>query len=151
MCIHNRICENCWFYDRAKNWVDMRGWCEADEELMKELPSDCKKFKERIQEFYVGDKVWFAEEKKPYKVRACNWRFLVCTKPYNFRPETVIYTVVDLVKGIRGTDGYVFSPYSYWTDEDCQNLLKDLEQDETRVSHRNKVELHITRHVKLHK
>ena len=41
----------------------------------------------------VGDKIRFAEEKKPYTIRACDDRFLVCTKPYNFRPKTMLYII----------------------------------------------------------
>jgi len=33
----------------------------------------------------VGTKIWFAGEKHPYKVRARNERYLICTKPFNLR------------------------------------------------------------------
>ena len=32
----------------------------------------------------------------------------------------VIYSMVDLWKGIRGKDGYVFSPYNYYDQEDFE-------------------------------
>ena len=30
----------------------------------------------------VGDKIYIASEKRPYRVRAANQRFAVCTKPH---------------------------------------------------------------------
>lgn len=104
--------------------------------------------------YNVGDRIYFAEEKKPYKIRACGERFLICTKPYNFRPKTVVYTIVDLKEGIRGTDGYSISPYDYYKDEDCQEYLHELETSKDRlfdgahVSYRNRIELNITKVVK---
>ena len=59
--------------------------------------------------FKSGMKIWFTGEVKSYTIRSCNERYLVCTKPYNFKKNTVIYTMVDLWEGVRGRDGYVFS------------------------------------------
>ena len=114
--------------------------------------------------YKVGDKIYFEEEKRPYIVRACDDRFLICTKPYNFKPNTVQYTIVDLEEGIRGTDGYCVSPHDYYETEDCENFLRELQegariQEENRgnlrdggliydigaghVSYRNRIELNI--------
>ena len=90
----------------------------------------------------VGDRVWFWEEKFGYTIRALNNRYLVCTKPFNLRKSTVIYTVVDLQERVRSTDGYVFSPYDYVSDEDCQSLVKDLENGHW-LSQRNEIPLRI--------
>ena len=79
-------------------------------------------------EYRVGQKIYFKEEKKPYKIRACDERFLICTKPYNFRKETVIYTIVDLKENVRGRDGYAFGPYSYYKQDDCDIYLKELQK-----------------------
>lgn len=96
-----------------------------------------------MKDYNVGDLIRFAEEKKPYRVRACDGRYLVCTKPFNLRPHTVQYTIVDLFEEIRGTDGYVFSPYDYYSDEDCNNYLSDLQHGEAEISKRNIVKLNI--------
>ena len=40
----------------------------------------------------VGSRIWFKEEKRPYKVRAADGRFLVCTKPFKPR-KTVLYCI----------------------------------------------------------
>ena len=92
-----------------------------------------------------GDKVWFANKKKPYKVRACNDRFAICTQPYNFKPHTVIYTIVDFERNVRGMDNYVFGIYDYYSDEDCEQALQELISNEMEVSYRNYVELDITK------
>ena len=121
-----------------------------------------------MEDYKVGDKVWFAEEKRPYTVRACDERFLICTKPYNFQPRTVEYTIVDLKEEIRGTDGYAIGGYDYYETEDCEAFLRELQegarieaQNEevikkgygiiqdigaSHISHRNRIELKIIRH-----
>ena len=78
--------------------------------------------------YNVGDKIYFAEEKRPYTVRACDDRFLICTKPYNFKPKTVIYTIVDLVEGIRGTDNYSIGWCDYYETKDCERMLNELQK-----------------------
>ena len=85
-----------------------------------------------------GQKIYFAEEKRPYTVRACDGRFFICTKSYNLRKNTVLYTIVDLQEGIRGTDGYSIGPYDYTTDEDCEAFLKELQEGE-KIRERNKI------------
>ena len=95
--------------------------------------------------FKQGMKIWFKGERTGYTIRACNERYLVCTKPYNFRKNTAIYSIVDLWEGIRGLDGYVFSPYNYYYQEDCDEYLKDIVSGKVSVSRRNNVELEITK------
>lgn len=113
--------------------------------------------------YNVGDKIYFAEEKRPYTIRACDDRFLICTKPYNFKPKTVIYTIVDLVEGIRGTDNYSIGWCDYYETEDCERMLNELQRTAnetttevkdgkvvhiepfmgTYISRRNRIELNI--------
>jgi hypothetical protein len=89
-----------------------------------------------------GSKVKFDDEKGPYRVRAIGSRYAVCTKPYNFK-RTVMYTVIDFQKEIRGTENLCFC-LGAETDEDCERMLKRLESGETEVSHRNNVDYYIT-------
>ena len=42
-----------------------------------------------------GQRVWFSDGKKSFRVREANEKFAICTQPYNFKPETVIYTIID--------------------------------------------------------
>lgn len=58
------------------------------------------------QKLFIGQKIWFASEKKPYKVKAFNERFVICTKPFNLQ-KTVFYTIIDLQEDIRGTENYI--------------------------------------------
>jgi len=94
--------------------------------------------------FKQGMKIWFDGERNGYTIRACNERYLVCTKPYNLRKNTVIYSMVDLWEGIRGKDGYVFGPYSYYDQEDCDSYLEDITSGKVSVS-RHHIELKISK------
>jgi len=86
-----------------------------------------------------GDKIKFAGEQQRYTVRACDNRFAVCTKPFNLM-GTVLYTIVDLFQGVRGTENLIFCA-GFETDEQCQQALARLVTGETEVSRRNRVKL----------
>lgn len=92
--------------------------------------------------YQAGQKIKFKEEKRRYTVRASSERFLVCTKPFNAR-KTVLYTLVDLVDGRRGTVNYLFNPYDFEKDDDCKECLADLESGKCGLSRRNNIELNI--------
>ena len=87
----------------------------------------------------VGDKVKFAEEKQRYTVQAKGERYIVLTKPFNLR-KTVLYTVVDTEKNIRGTENLIFCMGAE-TRKDCEEMLQRLESGQTEVSHRNNIRL----------
>lgn len=90
----------------------------------------------------VGDRIKFAEEVQRYTVQARGERFIVCTRP--FAPQkTVLYTVVDLVEQVRGTEGVVLS-IGAETREQCDEMLARLEGRDsikTEVSYRNRIAL----------
>ena len=69
-------------------------------------------------------RVWFAEEKQPYKVRARSSRYLVCTKPFN-PLRTVLYTIVDLEEKVRVPENLVFGMGAE-SDEDCVAMVERL-------------------------
>ena len=94
-----------------------------------------------MEKYKVGDKIYFEEEKRPYTIRACNNRFLVCTKPYNPK-HTAIYTIVDLEQNIRGTENLVCW-MGFETDEECEDALNRLVSGKTEVSYRNHIQLKI--------
>lgn len=83
----------------------------------------------------AGDKVWFAEEKLPYTVKAVSGdgRWAVCTKPFAAR-RTVIYTVVDFREQVRGRDN--FHGLGYETDEQCRDAVAMFEAGDAEHSHR---------------
>lgn len=91
-----------------------------------------------------GDKIWFPGERRPYKVRACDDRYAICTKPFNPK-RTVLYTIIDLYEQVRGTENLIFC-MGFETDEQCEEALCRLITGESEVSHRNRVELHILKH-----
>jgi hypothetical protein len=85
------------------------------------------------------DRVWFSSNKKSFKVRECNDRFAICTQPFNLQPKTVLYTIIDFDRNVRGEDNLIFSVYDYYSDEDCKQAMEDLIGGEIEVSYkRNK-------------
>lgn len=91
----------------------------------------------------AGDRIYFQGEIKPYRVRACDNRFIICTKPFNPK-RTVLYTIIDLNQNIRGTENLVFG-MGFESDQDCNEALERLQSGESEVSKRNQVELKITK------
>ena len=87
----------------------------------------------------VGDKVYIPNEKRPYKVKARDNRYIICTKPCF---ETVLYFIIDLAKKWRSTDDRVFCS-GYETDEQCQERLKELQTGKIGLSIRNGLPLDI--------
>ena len=89
----------------------------------------------------VGDKVYIPKQKRPFKVRARDERYIICTKPYNPQ-HTVIYFIVDLIEKWRAPDNMVFC-CGYETDADCQERLKELQSGEIELSQRRGIPLDI--------
>ena len=94
-------------------------------------------------ELCTGDKIWFKGEKRHYTVIARNKRYLVCTKPF-IAKKTVIYTIVDFEKNIRGTENTIFE-MGMETEEYCKDALNRLTTGDSQISHRNRVPLEITK------
>ena len=55
-----------------------------------------------------------------------------------------MYTIIDLMRQIRGTENLVFC-MGFEDDEDCKEALQRLQTCESEISHRNNVPLKITR------
>lgn len=89
----------------------------------------------------IGDKVHFPTDKRPYKVRARDDRYIILTKPLNLY-HTVLYTIIDLKEKWRGPDNMVFCS-GYETDEDCNERLNELRRGEIEVSTRRGIPLDI--------
>jgi hypothetical protein len=87
----------------------------------------------------VGDRVWFEEDKRPYTVQAVSksGRYAACTKPFAAR-HTVIYTMVDLVDGVRGVDNTIGNSLGYESREDCEAAVDVFDSGEFGFSHRKK-------------
>lgn len=93
--------------------------------------------------FERGQKVYIKAEKRPYKVRTCDGRFAICTKPFNPK-KTVLYFIVDKKRNVRGTENLIFG-MGFKTDEECNEVLDRLRKGESEVSYRNFVPLDIVR------
>ena len=89
----------------------------------------------------IGDKVYVPNEKKPYRVRCRNDRYIICTKPCNLY-HTVLYFIVDLQDKWRGPDDRVFCS-GYETDSDCSERLAELQNGKINVSSRRGIPLDI--------
>ena len=89
----------------------------------------------------VGDKVYIPDQKKPFRVRARDERYLICTKPFN-PMHTVLYFIIDLVDKWRAPDDRLFCS-GYETDEDCNARLKELQEGKIGLSVRRGVPLDI--------
>lgn len=89
----------------------------------------------------LGDKVYVPDEKKPYRVRARDDRYIICTKPFNAR-HTVLYFIIDLVDKWRAPDNMIFCS-GYETDEDCIDRLKELQNGTIELSRRRGIPLDI--------
>lgn len=89
----------------------------------------------------VGDKVYVPNEKRPYRVRCRDDRYIICTKPMNIH-HTVRYFIVDLVDKWRAPDDRVFS-FGYETDEQCKARLLELQMDLIGLSRRRGIPLDI--------
>jgi hypothetical protein len=89
----------------------------------------------------IGSKIKFKGEKQRYTVRASNTAYAICTKPFNAR-KTVLYTIVDLLRGVRGPENLIFG-FGAETDEQCQEMLERVTSGETEVSYRHDLPLDI--------
>lgn len=89
----------------------------------------------------VGDKVYIPNHKRPFRVKARDDRYIICTKPFNAR-HTVIYFIVDLADKWRAPDNLIFC-LGYETDEDCQERLRQLQNGEIELSRRRGIPLDI--------
>lgn len=76
-----------------------------------------------------------------YTVQARDIRFLVCSKPFNPR-RTVLYTIIDRAKGVRGPENLVFG-FGAETREQCEEMLKRLSAGDTEVSRRRSAALRV--------
>ncbi len=80
-------------------------------------------------------------EKNPYRVRARDDRYIICTKPFNPQ-HTVLYFIVDLLERWRAPDNMIFCN-GYESDEDCQERLAELQSGEIELSRRRGIPLDI--------
>lgn len=89
----------------------------------------------------VGDKIYIENQKRPYRVRVRDDRYIICTKPYNPK-RTVLYFIIDLKEKWRAPDDRLFCS-GYESDEDCHERLKELQEGIIKLSRRRGIHLDI--------
>lgn len=102
----------------------------------------------KLESAVVGSRVWLDGESQPYKVRARDDRYIICTKPFNLK-RTVLYTIIDLERSKRGPDNMVFGA-GYETDEQVSARMAELSAgreegavDRLELSRRREVDLDV--------
>lgn len=118
--------------------------------------------------FLVGKKVYFTDEKLPYKVMAVSERYAVVSRPLNRREDAdllhhqvkmgaylsfteayehnkqnPIYSLIDFEEEIKAPDNLIFGVYDYSDTESCKQVIKDLESGKIKLSSRNRCELSV--------
>lgn len=80
-----------------------------------------------------GDKVKLAAQKQQWTVRGVTerGRFAILTKPFNLK-HTVLYTVIDFERGVRGRDNC--HGLGYETDEQIADALEAFQATEDDLS-----------------
>ena len=89
----------------------------------------------------IGEKVFISGHKRPFKVKARDERYIICTKPFNPQ-RTVQYFIIDLIEKWRAPDNMIFC-FGYETDEDCRERLKQLQDGTIELSRRRGIPLDI--------
>jgi hypothetical protein len=90
-----------------------------------------------------GNRVFFKNEKRPYKVMATDSRFAILTKPFNLK-KTYLYTILDFKLGIRGSDNYRCK-FDYQKESECLEAINELHSGKLEISRRNTVQLDINK------
>ena len=90
----------------------------------------------------IGDKVYIPDQKRPFRVKARDNRYIICTKWCNLHGGAPIYFIVDLKAKRRAPDNRIFCE-GYVTDEQCQERLKELQNGELELSWRRGIDLDI--------
>jgi len=135
--------------------------------VIKQLEVDTNRL--LLKDIKVGDFIRFEEEGKKYEIQARSGDFLVLNKPFARRRrrgmsciKTVIYTIIDLERQIRGVTIYTIDDLNRQLSEpgnllyrsvaetrlQCEEMLERLLAGDTEVSHRNNVPLRIKKIIK---
>ena len=118
--------------------------------------------------FKISQKIYFKDEKLPFKVMAFSKNYVVVSRKlhrrqdaellhhevkngayssftdvYNNFKDAAVYSILDLKNKVRASDNLIFGIYDYGLESDCKKAIKALEQDEIQLSHKTKVDLNI--------
>lgn len=93
----------------------------------------------KLDSAVVGSRIWFEGESQPYRVRARDERYIICTKPFNLK-KTVLYSVIDLEEMRRGPDNNIFC-CGYETEDQIEANMKEFRERTLEVSRRRGIDL----------
>lgn len=93
----------------------------------------------------VGQRIRFDGDRVSMTVRAQSKdrRYVILTRPFPLK-RTVLYSIVDFARGIRGTGDLVLGWHGYETDDDIRENMASLVAGEMEVSYRRWVWLRYT-------
>lgn len=100
------------------------------------VPADNSKY---IAQVKPGSLIKFEKETRSYRVKACNKKFAIATKPHF---GTVLYTIVDWEQNIRGRENLIFC-MGFEKVKSCEEALERLTNNESAVSTRYYCQLDI--------
>lgn len=121
-----------------------------------------------VNNLTVGNKVYFENEVKPYKVMATSNRYAIVSRKINKKhdhdllkfevergasrnlkeawedcKDLPVYSILDFKENVRNHDDRIFGVYDYSLTEDCLLAIKDLESGEICVSKRGAIPINI--------
>lgn len=147
--------------------------CEYDFKTINPFRDVCHKSKCSLMKKYEkklkpGSKVFFYNEIPPMELIARSKRYAVvvrsldieadydllyfevergahstCQEALEFNKDNPIYSLIDFEKNRRGPSNLIFGLYDYWSKEDCEEVIKALEQNEIDISSRHGTHLNI--------
>ena len=110
-----------------------------------------------------GRFIFFEGEKLPFKVMAVSENYAVVsrkldrsedadllwqevkrgayttfTKAYRANKQNPVYSLLDLKESIKGPDNYIFSPFNYFDEADCEKAITALSNNDFQISHRSR-------------
>lgn len=98
-----------------------------------------------------GDHIKLGKDSNPNKwweVRAVSDRYAVCVRQADFKPKgTLLYTVIDSEKEIRGPVNLVGYGDGTYSTEQCEEMLTELVTGALEVSHTSNVPYEIREYI----
>lgn len=99
---------------------------------LKTMNAKKRKSKPFSKGFNVGDKIRPLNYIYSYTIKARDDRYIICTRKTKSSSNTD-YFIIDLKEKVYGQDNMIFAP-CYDTEEDCQQRLKELQNNQMAVS-----------------
>jgi hypothetical protein len=116
----------------------------------------------------IGKKIYFQEDKLPYKIMALSDRYIICVRKlnriqdkklleymvdmggypnfknaYKDNKDCPVYTIVDLQENVRASDDLIFPMLNYFEKSECDKAIDLLNTKQISLSKRNKIMLMI--------